>query len=69
VTPSGIGLRIVGAVSADREPLHRKWSHPAGGEIEFYVTPVTGRYTTATDSKLADAPDTLASLDGLIDRL
>lgn len=69
VTPSETGLRIVGTIAAGREPLHRKWKHPEGGEIEFYVNPTTGRYITVTGSRLADAPDRLAPIDGLVDTL
>lgn len=63
VTPSGAGLRIIGAVAHSHAPMHTKKSHPDGGEIEFFVQPDTGRFITVTGNKLPAAPDNLVAID------
>lgn len=68
-TPSGKGFRVLGAVAADHAAMHRKIQHPGGGEIEFYVSMETGRYITITGQRVPQAPDALAPIDAIIERL
>lgn len=63
ITPSGAGVRIIGAVAHSHAPMHTKKSHPDGGEIEFFVQPNTGRFITVTGNKLPGVPDLLAPID------
>lgn len=69
VTPSGTGVRIIGAVLREHSPMHTKRAHHEGGEIELFVQPITGRFITVTGNKLPEAPDTLAAIDEQIGRV
>lgn len=66
ITPSGTGLRIIGAVTHNHTPMHTKRPHLEGGEVEFFVQPDTGRFITLTGNKLDAAPDRLAMIEGQI---
>lgn len=62
ITPSGTGFRVLGRIPDDAPPLHRKWNHPEGGEIEVYANTDTGRYITVSGNRVPDAPDALNDL-------
>lgn len=70
-TPSGRGLRILGRVGKDFPSTHRKVVHPGGGHFELYanLSAGSGRYITVSGERLAEAPDRLAPLDGLLEEL
>lgn len=69
MTPSGTGFRVLGRVEPDETPRHRKFAHPGGGEVEFYVNIPTGRFITVTSSRVDGAPDALAPIGPLIAKL
>lgn len=63
VTPSGTGFRVLGRIPDTFRPIHRKWEHPEGGEVEIYANNDTGRYITVAGNRLPDAPDMLDDLE------
>lgn len=69
VTPSGTGFRVLGRVPDAFQPIHRKWAHPEGGEVEIYANTDTGRYITVTGNRVTDAPDKLAEIGPVIDNV
>lgn len=68
MTPSGTGFRVLGTVAPDHPPRHRKFQHPEGGEIEFYISlpEGSGRYITVTGDRVPAAPDALRQVDHVI---
>lgn len=71
MTPSGTGFRVLGTVAADHPSRHRKFNHPDGGEVEFYIDLPEGqaRYITVTGSRMAGAPDELRPIDTTVAKL
>lgn len=69
ITPSGTGFRVLGRIPADFTPHHNKYQHPEGGEVEVYANTPTGRYITVTGNRVTDAPDTLAEIGPVIDKV
>ncbi len=70
ISPSGTGLRIFGKTSADSRKIHIQAGRKdgrAGAKCEVYRR--CERYATVTGLKIAEAPDELANLDGLMDQL
>ncbi|MBV9978214.1 MAG: hypothetical protein JO105_22745 [Hyphomicrobiales bacterium] len=64
VTPSGRGLRIIGRCERDA-PIHRRFSKPNGGGVEFYRN--TARYITVTGIDMKGADKELPLLDDFIE--
>lgn len=56
-------------MALDEPPLHRKFPHPDGGEVEFYVNTSTGRYVTVTGDRVEGAPDALNPIGLLVAKL
>ena len=71
MTPSGAGFRVLGTVAADRLSRHNKFTHPLGGEVEFYISlqQGSGRYITVTGNRVEGAPDALTPIDDQVARL
>jgi putative DNA primase/helicase len=70
MTPSGSGLRIIGAVAHDFPATHMGGrAHLSGGKFEVYANIATGRYITVTGDRLENAPDRLAPIDAMLREL